>query len=336
MAEFSTGVIIIFLLFYFLPTIIAAMRSKSNTLGIFALNLFLGWTFVGWIVSLVWSLTSDNKPQTIVVNNHVSADRTINPILTQPIQETEKVEFQPQPLIGNTVFKSHEEKITQLQQLKQLLDNGVLTEEEFAEQKVKSFSYLIIDKNAFQILQDWHELLKSGVITEEEFADKKRELIGSGKALQEKTTTTIDQIHTTEEQASIDAEYDTLFNNQSWFRRNRDWIIGVSIALVIGIVIWYFTTDNSVTSNEAAIVESTPTTFSYYVVKADEYNRIYFYRKPDASTKKAAYFNSRTTVFVQQIENGFGYVEFTNDMGQKSKGWLDLQDLEYCSNCSEQ
>ena len=39
---------------YFFPTIVAVMRSHNNTLSIFVLNLFLGWTFIGWVVALVW------------------------------------------------------------------------------------------------------------------------------------------------------------------------------------------------------------------------------------------------------------------------------------------
>ena len=38
---------------YFLPWIIALIRGKRDTLGIFLLNFFLGWTFIGWIVALV-------------------------------------------------------------------------------------------------------------------------------------------------------------------------------------------------------------------------------------------------------------------------------------------
>ncbi len=47
---------------YFLPAIIAAVRSKRDTLAIFLLNLFLGWTFVGWIVALVWAVKADPPP----------------------------------------------------------------------------------------------------------------------------------------------------------------------------------------------------------------------------------------------------------------------------------
>ena len=41
---------------YFLPSIIASSRKHKNKLAIFLLNLLLGWTVLGWIVSLVWSV----------------------------------------------------------------------------------------------------------------------------------------------------------------------------------------------------------------------------------------------------------------------------------------
>lgn len=54
------GVGIIFfilgLLLYFLPTILAVTRKHPNTLAIFLLNFFLGWSFIGWVVALVWSV----------------------------------------------------------------------------------------------------------------------------------------------------------------------------------------------------------------------------------------------------------------------------------------
>jgi hypothetical protein len=44
---------------YFLPTIIAAIRSKRDLLAIFLLNLFLGWSVIGWIVALIWAAKHD-------------------------------------------------------------------------------------------------------------------------------------------------------------------------------------------------------------------------------------------------------------------------------------
>jgi hypothetical protein len=44
---------------YFLPTILG--RRKRNRGAIFALNLILGWTLIGWVGALVWALTVDEK-----------------------------------------------------------------------------------------------------------------------------------------------------------------------------------------------------------------------------------------------------------------------------------
>jgi ABC-type sugar transport system permease subunit len=47
-------------LFYFLPFAIAFNRKRANTGAIFALNLFLGWSLIGWVVALVWALKEEN------------------------------------------------------------------------------------------------------------------------------------------------------------------------------------------------------------------------------------------------------------------------------------
>lgn len=48
----------IFLVVYFVPTIIGVSRKSSNLGTIIALNLLLGWTFVGWVVAMVLALVS--------------------------------------------------------------------------------------------------------------------------------------------------------------------------------------------------------------------------------------------------------------------------------------
>jgi ABC-type sugar transport system permease subunit len=47
-------------LFYFLPFAIAFHRKRANTGAIFALNLFLGWSLIGWVIALVWALKEEN------------------------------------------------------------------------------------------------------------------------------------------------------------------------------------------------------------------------------------------------------------------------------------
>lgn len=45
--------------FYFLPGIVASQRRHKNRGAIFALTLFLGWTFLGWVIALIWALTAN-------------------------------------------------------------------------------------------------------------------------------------------------------------------------------------------------------------------------------------------------------------------------------------
>ncbi len=48
--------IIIGLGIYFIPTFVAYDRKMKNKESVLWLNLLLGWTFIGWVVALIWSL----------------------------------------------------------------------------------------------------------------------------------------------------------------------------------------------------------------------------------------------------------------------------------------
>lgn len=69
MSEFVT--IIFFLIIavlgialYLLPTIIAVNRNHNNSIPIFIFNLLLGWSFLGWVLALVWSFTDNVHKET--------------------------------------------------------------------------------------------------------------------------------------------------------------------------------------------------------------------------------------------------------------------------------
>ncbi len=106
LSEQDTVLVVMFIagvVFYFIPSIIALLRMKKNLIAIIALNLFLGWSIIGWVVSLVWSLSSDAKPAKIIVNQQSPAAK--------------------------------EDGIDKLTKLKKLLDQGAITQEEFNQQK---------------------------------------------------------------------------------------------------------------------------------------------------------------------------------------------------------
>ena len=46
------------LLMYFVPAVNGYCRGHHNAGPIMIINLFLGWTLVGWVVALAWSATT--------------------------------------------------------------------------------------------------------------------------------------------------------------------------------------------------------------------------------------------------------------------------------------
>lgn len=54
------GAIVLFVL-YFVPGLIASHRKHPQINSIVAVNIFLGWTLVGWVVALAMSLSAIKK-----------------------------------------------------------------------------------------------------------------------------------------------------------------------------------------------------------------------------------------------------------------------------------
>lgn len=70
-SNFGAGVLVIVLIVlaivaYWVPTIIAVLRYKQipNPVGVIVVNIFLGWTFIGWVVALVMAVRSKPQPVT--------------------------------------------------------------------------------------------------------------------------------------------------------------------------------------------------------------------------------------------------------------------------------
>jgi hypothetical protein len=54
-------IVIIGIVVYFIPSMVA--WNKKHSAGIIMLNLFLGWTFLGWLASLIWACSDPEKPE---------------------------------------------------------------------------------------------------------------------------------------------------------------------------------------------------------------------------------------------------------------------------------
>lgn len=134
MKEILGTYLLLILIGYFFPFIISLLTGNRRT-SVFLINLFLGWTFLGWVWAIIWAFTSEAKPSQVIVHNHITTDKQNN-------QDTAP-QFASIPQVNSTknkqeeILNSHQTKISQLKHLKELLDNGILTQDEFATQKSK-------------------------------------------------------------------------------------------------------------------------------------------------------------------------------------------------------
>ena len=69
-------ILIVLAVIYFFPTIIAKVRTNNNTLAIFLVNLFLGWTIAGWFWCLIMACTGyTDKRDRQIARYHAEAAR---------------------------------------------------------------------------------------------------------------------------------------------------------------------------------------------------------------------------------------------------------------------
>jgi hypothetical protein len=60
--------LLLLLFFYCIPLGVAANRKHQNFGAICALNLLLGWTFLGWVAALVWALTTARQQSVVIID----------------------------------------------------------------------------------------------------------------------------------------------------------------------------------------------------------------------------------------------------------------------------
>ena len=85
---------IISLIIYFVPTVIAIHRGHRNKVAIIVLNIFVGWSFIGWVVALVWSFTSNVVETGGYSSEKVMASKVEKPLKNQKASSSK--EFIPQ------------------------------------------------------------------------------------------------------------------------------------------------------------------------------------------------------------------------------------------------
>lgn len=58
-------VLVPFAILYFMPGIAASSRKNPAAAGVWVLNIFLGWTLLGWVVALAWALSNKRAARTV-------------------------------------------------------------------------------------------------------------------------------------------------------------------------------------------------------------------------------------------------------------------------------
>ena len=108
------GILILVLItvLYFLPSICAYRKSFASQVII--LNFLLGWTLIGWVVALVWAFKEEKPQQVIYSREPEYRERETND------DESEK------PTLAEEILN-----------LKELHNQGILTDEEFEKAKEK-------------------------------------------------------------------------------------------------------------------------------------------------------------------------------------------------------
>lgn len=57
--EINIIAVVCHVLLYFIPSFIG--KGKKHFMGILFLNILLGWTFIFWVVALIWALKSPKE-----------------------------------------------------------------------------------------------------------------------------------------------------------------------------------------------------------------------------------------------------------------------------------
>ncbi|RYY65529.1 MAG: serine/threonine protein kinase, partial [Chitinophagaceae bacterium] len=104
------------------------------------------------------------------------------------------------------------------------------------------------------------------------------------------------------------------------------WAVLLVLA-VLGVAAWIVIRKPGISKSAEQPVAESPSNLvaGQYMVKAA---RAYFYDAPDATKRRGAYMvPSSDVVNTTKEENDFVYTDFTNNRGQRSKGWLRKRDL---------
>lgn len=123
------GVILLAFL-YFLPTYIAFRRDHAFKWIIFAINVVLGASGLGWLVALIWAIYPSNRSLADPVLGNPTGTGTRNAGHALADVAAAQAQAQAQPHGAATALDA-------LERLNALAEKGVVTKEEFEKKKAE-------------------------------------------------------------------------------------------------------------------------------------------------------------------------------------------------------
>lgn len=127
------------LAFYFIPTIVAFWRGHSYKWVILAINVFAGWTGLGWLTITVWSIWPAEKSIVDPVVGNVTGLGTRNAGDTMGAATYGKERGYRQEVSVSSMGTKEisEQQLSQLARLGSLKQSGILTDIEFEVEKAR-------------------------------------------------------------------------------------------------------------------------------------------------------------------------------------------------------
>lgn len=84
---------------YMLPTFEAWLQKQPNLMSIALVNIFLGWTLLGWVAALVWAF---KKPEPVV-----AAPAREGPLPLAPARPTKTCTFCAEDILAAAIKCKH-------------------------------------------------------------------------------------------------------------------------------------------------------------------------------------------------------------------------------------
>lgn len=92
---------------YLLPTFEAWLKNHPNLTSIALVNVFLGWSLIGWIVALVWALKQPEKVIAVPDKGYAAAPASVAPSVMADIRPTKDCPFCGEVILEKAVKCKH-------------------------------------------------------------------------------------------------------------------------------------------------------------------------------------------------------------------------------------